>query len=449
MGGAYRHEENYQDNFGYALAREEIARRGFTTGAPAFFNNNLVYPIHYLKDGNGDQTLGWSVRPGVTQLFRNAAGSGVNRRLDQSLTSGSVNLLGAYFNEKVRTSIGVSRERWLQSASLATRADPVTNEQRFVAADNTLIPNDGIAKISAPVVPFANAWSTNQTYGGVWHARPWVSVSGAYFESSQFSDNYGLDLLGRALAPLTGEGSDVSLRFHLPRSVEASLTYFRTTQENVNSTLDATVRDELTPLLAKPFTNLVDYRDRTSDGWELTVTANPLPNWTLQASFARSEVAYTRFFPLLQQLIAEARATAQRQGLNPDSATIVTRQYLEEQDGNTGPETKSNASLVTRYSFTQGALKGVSTGVAARYQRGKPWVNLVIANVEVLPAITTPDYVLVNPFISYRRKIGRTNWTFQVNVNNITNVHSNQGNSWRWPRYTEPRQFVYTATAAF
>ena len=182
VGGAYRHEENYQDNFGYALAREEIARRGFTTGAPAFFNNNLVYPIHYLKDGNGDQTLGWSVRPGVTQLFRNAAGSGVNRRLDQSLTSGSVNLLGAYFNEKVRTSIGVSRERWLQSASLATRADPVTNEQRFVAADNTLIPNDGIAKISAPVVPFANAWSTNQTYGGVWHARPWVSVSGAYFE---------------------------------------------------------------------------------------------------------------------------------------------------------------------------------------------------------------------------------------------------------------------------
>ncbi|MFM9956134.1 MAG: TonB-dependent receptor plug domain-containing protein [Opitutaceae bacterium] len=449
VGGAYRHEENYQDNFGYALTREEIARRGFTTGAPAFFTNNMVYPVHYLKKGNGDQTLGWSVRPGITQLFRNTAGSGINRRLDQSLSSGSVNLLGAYFKEKVRTSIGVSREHWLQSASLATRADPVTNEQRFVALDNTLIANDGIAKISAPVVPFANSWSTNQTYGGVWHARPWVSVSGAYFESSQFSDNYGLDLLGRALAPLTGEGSDVSLRFHLPRKVEASLTYFRTTQENVNSTLDATVRDELTPLLAKPFTNLVDFRDRTSDGWELTVTANPLPNWTLQASFARSNIEYTRFFPLLQQLLTEARAMAQSRGLNPDSSTVLTRQYLEDQEGVTGPDTKSNASLVSRYSFTEGTLKGVSTGVAARYQRGKPWVNLVIANVEVRPAITTPDYVLVNPFVSYRRKIGRTNWTFQVNVNNLTNVNSNQGNSWRWPRYTEPRQFVYTATAAF
>ncbi|MEY2879495.1 MAG: hypothetical protein RLZZ15_1875 [Verrucomicrobiota bacterium] len=449
IGGAYRHEKYYQDNFGYALSREEIARRGFTSGAPAFFTNNMVYPIHYLKDGNSDAALGWNVRPGITQLFRNTAGSGINRRLDQSLTSGSVNLLGGYFKDKVRTSIGLSREHWLQSASLATRADGTTNEQRFVAADGTLIANDGTAKIAAPVFPFANSWSTNQTYGGVWHMVPWVSLAGAYFESSQFSDNYGLDLLGRALAPLTGEGADLSLRFHLPRRVEAAVTYFRTKQENVSSTLDASVQGELTPLLAKPFVNLIDYRDRTSDGWEVTVTANPLPNWTLQASFARSHIEYTRFFPLLEQLVTEARATAQRTGQNPDTATAITRKYLEDQEGVTGPDTKSNASLVSRYTFTQGALKGVSTGVAARYQRGKPWVSLVIANQLVRPAITTPDYVLVNPFVSYRRKIGRTNWTFQLNVNNATNVHSNQGNSWRWPRYTEPRQFVSTATAAF
>lgn len=448
VGGAYRHEDYYQDNFSYGLAPEEIARRGFT-GVAANFTNNLVYPIHYLKDGNGDETLGWNVRPGITQLFRGNAGSGINRRLDQSLTSGSCTLLGAYFNEKVRTSIGVSREHWRQSASLAVRADPITNEQRFVAADNTLIANAGTAKISAPVMPFADSWSTNQTYGGVWHVFRWVSLTGAYFESSQFSDNYGLDLLGRALAPLTGEGSDLSLRFHLPARVEAAVTYFRTKQENVSSSVDATIRDELTPLLSKPFVNLVDYRDRTSDGWEVTVTANPLPNWTLQASFARSHIEYTRFFPLLQQLLTEARATAQARSINPETATILTRQYLQDQEGVTGPDTKSNASLVSRYSFTQGPMKGLSTGVAARYQRGKPWVNLVIASVEILPAIKTPDYVLVNPFVSYRRKIAGTNWTFQVNINNLANVHSNQGNSWRWPRYTEPRQFVYTATAAF
>jgi hypothetical protein len=448
VGGAYRHEKNYQDNFGYALSRDEILRRGFT-GNASFYNNNMLYPIHYLKDGNGDQTLGFTTNPNAT-FFRNAAGSGVNRRLDQSLASGSVNLLGSYFKEKVRTSIGISREHWLQSASLPTRADPVTNEQRFVNTDGTLIANDGTRKIeSVPVFPFANNWSTNETYGGVWHVVPLFSLSGAYFESSQFSDNYGLDLQGKAFLPLTGKGTDYSIRFHLPRGVEASATYFQTKQQNVSGTIDATVQTELTPLLSKPFVNLLDYRDLTSHGWEFSATANPLPNWTLTASYAISHVEYTRFFPLLQSLLTEARATAQARGLDPDSATIMTRQFLEDQEGNTGPQTKSNASLVTRYSFTEGRLKGFSAGVAARYLKGKPWANLVIANVEVLPARNTDDYILTNPFFFYTRKIGRLNWRFQVNINNLFDVRSNQGNSYRWPRITEPRQFVYTTTVGF
>ena len=62
----------------------------------------------------------------------------------------------------------------------------------------------------------------------------------------------------------------------------------------------------------------------------------------------------------------------QSRGQNPDTATIVTRQWLEDQEGNTGPQTKANASLVTRYTLTEGRLKGVSAGVAARYLKGKP-----------------------------------------------------------------------------
>ena len=450
VGGSYRHEKNYSDNYGYALTREEIARRGFT-GAAANLPNNLLYPVHYLEQGNGDATLGWNEIPGVSALFRHTAGNGTNRRLDQSLASGSANLLGSYFKGKVRTSIGISREHWLQSASLATRADAASNnEQRFIAADGSFIPNRGTEKIEAPVFPFANEWSTNQTYGGVWHALPWVSFTGAYFESSQFSDNYGLDLLGNALQPLNGEGTDFSARFHLFKGkIEASVTYFATKQENLSSAVDATVQTELNPLLAKPFANLIDYRDRTSTGWEYQVLANVNRNWTLLAAYSRNDTEYTRFYPLLLARVAEARATAQARGLNPDDATVLTRQYLDDQDGNTAAQKRITASLTTRYSFTEGRLKGFTAGVSARYTLGKPWVNLVIANVEVLPAITTDDYILTNPFFSYRRKFGPTNWTFQVNINNVFDVRSNQGNSWRWARYTEPRQFVYTTTVSF
>ena len=53
-----------------------------------------------------------------------------------------------------------------------------------MAADGvTLIPNEGTRKVDAPVFPFADSWSTNQTYGAVWHALPWLSFTAGYFES--------------------------------------------------------------------------------------------------------------------------------------------------------------------------------------------------------------------------------------------------------------------------
>ena len=67
----------------------------------------------------------------------------------------------------------------------------------------------------------------------------------------------------------------------------------------------------------------------------------------------------------------------------------------------------------------------------------------------MLPAITTDDYVLVNPFVAYRRKIGRLNWTLQLNVNNVFNKKVDVGNGYTWTRYTEPRQYITTATVAF
>jgi hypothetical protein len=452
LGANYRHEENYQDNYGYSLTREEIARRGFTTGQAAYFNNNLVYPIHYLRDGNSDARLGWSVRPGITQLFRHNAGSGVNRRLDQSLTSGYANLLGSYFKGRVRTSLGLSRDHWLQSASRPTTADTTQfNQQTFFNADGTRIPNDGIRKLTnVPVFPFANKWTTNQTYGAVWHALPWLSLTAGYFESAQFSDNYGTDLTGGALVPLTGEGVDLTARLKLlGGKVELTVTRFETKQENLNASLVAEVRDELAPLLAVPFANLVDYRDRTSSGWEFQVVSNLTRQWTLLAGFSNNRTEFTRFFPLLERYLTEARATARARGLDPDGATTLTRDYLEDQEGAISVTKRATASLTTRYSFNEGRLKGVTAGAAARWARGRDRAGVTISGVQVLPPITTDDYVLVNPFVAYRRRQGRLNWTFQLNVNNVLDAKVDVGNGYGWARYTEPRQYVTTVTVGF
>lgn len=127
----------------------------------------------------------------------------------------------------------------------------------------------------------------------------------------------------------------------------------------------------------------------------------------------------------------------------------MTSTYLEEQEGAVSQTKRGTASLTTRYSFTEGRLKGFTAGASARYARGRDRAGVTIAGVQVLPPITTEDYVLVNPFVSYRRKAGRLNWTLQLNVNNLLDVKVDVGNSYTWARYTEPRQFVTTVTAGF
>jgi hypothetical protein len=69
--------------------------------------------------------------------------------------------------------------------------------------------------------------------------------------------------------------------------------------------------------------------------------------------------------------------------------------------------------------------------------------------VVVLPATRTDDYVLVNPFASYRCTLFGLNVSVQLNVNNVLGVHSDQGNSHTWPRFTEPRRYITSATVAF
>src|SRR5262249_46306073 len=156
---------------------------GFAAGATRFYTNNYVYPVHYLKDGNSDDALRVRTQPGVTTFFRNTPAS--NQRFDQSLTSGSFTALGSYFQDRLRTTLGISRDRWLQSATAAARTDAATNEVRFVDSAGNVVSADNV-----PLYPFATNWVTNQVYGGVLKVTPWLALTGTYQESSLFTDNF-------------------------------------------------------------------------------------------------------------------------------------------------------------------------------------------------------------------------------------------------------------------
>jgi outer membrane receptor for ferric coprogen and ferric-rhodotorulic acid len=445
-GASYRRERVYLNTFNYALAREEIVRRGLT-GAAATFPNNFVYPVHYLADGNDDQTLRLQVRPGVTDWYR---ASGNNLRFDQTLGSGSLTALNSFFKSRLHTSAGVSRDYFRQNRNRNTVTNAATGEVQFVDLAGSVIANPG--KYNIPVEPFNRTYATNQTYGGVLRLLPWLRLGAGYFESSLFTDSASVDLYNRPRLPRNGEGSEYSLRFNfLDDRINATLTRFETVAENNAVGLSAAARQELNlvlpPELDLPGTG--DYRDQTAEGYEFELQTNLTPQWTLRATYSTSRVRFTRFFPLTRSLLEAARVGARGLGLNPDEATQITTQFLSDQEGAVSAVRRETANVATRYSLDRGPLKGLAVGLSARYTLGKLRANNpgnTVGGYVLYPAGKTNDHILYNPFVTYRRKAFGRAWILQLNVNNLLNTRSNQGNSWTWPRLTEPRQYIYTAT---
>ncbi len=101
------------------------------------------------------------------------------------------------------------------------------------------------------------------------------------------------------------------------------------------------------------------------------------------------------------------------------------------------------------YTFTEGRLEGFSAGVSTRYVQGKPLTEVAMASAVVLPATDKKDWIVTNPFFSYRRKFGRLNWKLQLNINHVFGVKEEEGNHSYWVRSTDPRPYVTTATVEF
>ena len=439
----YRMEKNYRDVFAETLTREEMARQGLT-GVAAQSANNFFYRYHYLRDGNSDAALQNRVVPGVSTFTRQDQ-LGQNARFDQSLTSVSVNAIGAYFKGRLNTSVGISRDRWHQKSARLIN-DAVTGDRTFTAAAGAPV----TAGADIPVFELNRRWVTNQTYGAVWHVLTWVSLSGGYFESAQFADNNGTLLDSRPVPPQTGEGHDYGLRFRFWQDrITLALTRFSTVGENVASGVVATVRDELNPLLRTPFFNLTDLRDRTSTGTEAELFFNHGRNWTARLAYAENSVIFTRFFPLVRERLAEARATASARGLNPDAATLTTADYLRQQEEDAQATDLRTANATVRYAFTKGALNGLSLGLAARYQFLPDRVAISIGGQQVIAATKADAVYVFSPFAIYRHRFGRTTWTGQVNVNNVFDRVVQMSPGYRFTRYSDPRQIILTSTLSF
>jgi outer membrane receptor for ferric coprogen and ferric-rhodotorulic acid len=448
LSANHRAEINRIKGMQWAFTKEEIARRG-STGAAARLANNVVAPWYYFKDGNGEN-LRLPRLPGIVDYFTNSL-----EYFDQSLATAVFQHLGSFFQQRLRTSLGLSRDHWKQALNLPTQLIDVFQETHFVDAAGKPLPDDA-GKI--PTRPNADTWRTNRTAGAVFNLTPWLAVTASYQESAMFTDNVGTDLYGNARQPTSGSGSDLGLRFNLLGGrVNANLIRYDNTAENyatnISAALQSEVNDAFNTGRTTPSPDLIlgnsDSNNRTTQGWELELTANPIRNWTTRLALATTQDYRSTSVPQFRAKVEAAKrylASLGKSATEIDTALSGSDIYLEGQNDENRQPRRYRGSFVSRYDFRSGPLQGFSVGGSVRWSRGarRNPGGLFITGVLVVPERQNADECVFSPFFKYSRKFGRVNWAAQLNIDNVFNNVTNQGTTARYPRYTEPRLITLT-----
>ena len=80
---------------------------------------------------------------------------------------------------------------------------------------------------------------------------------------------------------------------------------------------------------------------------------------------------------------------------------------------------RKSINLTSRYSLTEGKLRGLSVGGSIRHYYSKDRAAVNVGGRDVLPFTKTKALTVYSPFVSYRKKMRQYSWTAQLNVNNI------------------------------
>lgn len=252
-------------------------------------------------------------------------------------------------------------------------------------------------------------------------------------------------------------------------------------------------------------------QDSKSKGTELQLTYNPIPNWTMKLTGSKSSASYANVAPQYDLWLAE-RLPKWTTSAAPEIPDFVDpnggRRYslskfwtgygyssvaqIENLDGNTSAEAyfnnvvvsqvalakalegansplerKYHASFLTNYQFTEGRLKGFSSGGSLRWESkaaigfygkvGDPKQPTVINLADVTRPIYDGGNTYADVWFAYSRKIAndKVRMKIQLNINNVNEsgrlmpIQVNfDGKPWAY-RIIDPRQYVLTTTFDF
>ena len=394
----------------------------------------LVYRRKYVDTYKSmDHT--WRLLPNQTRLF------GTGATWAKSVTdfeSRSIAAIGKYWNERIHTVVGyVDHKLDVKRQGVVTQATAGGAES--VGFNGVWTPDPTLS-------------DNNVNYGIVVDAlRNFkgmrLSLVANYSEAFRPSGQ-DFSVFGQTLSPLTGEGREAGVRIEaFEGKATLSVTFFDIGVNNTRAAVPQTARDEINSMFGAGTVAPTgigptgDTISLESKGYEVELTYNPAPNWSLTANYSHVDLRQSDVFPntrpFWERAIAENRPLVQYTNLNNLISPAVTNaSYVS-------PEREHSINLFTRYSVRHGRLKGLIVGGGLNY-RSEAYLGIVGGKYYF-----TPDFLIANFLMGYSTKIYGFDTTFTLNVNNLTDEVAYTAQRLGSAQWDRPREFRLSASVKF
>lgn len=371
----------------------------------------------------------------------------------------------------------------------------------------------------AGITQQASNGGDTSTKGIVFTPIPELGLGFFYNESDNFRPaNAGsIDIFGGEVGNESGEGKDYGLKFHLMEGkVTGSLAFFETDFQNQatngpkngpiapfhehmiyskNAIIDYYENQTPPSDLGEKYKDFGYYQhtftatqDLAAEGWELSLTANPTPNWRVMFNMSKQENVTSNVGPKMKEWATHIRTvmtdpaqsdphllTLETNLVKPDNVSYYTVDDLLDRADQRVVEFSSlegfadqrqpeeSANLSTAYDFKEGGLKGFTFGGSIR------WRSEAAIGYRQLPGgsgaldATRPYWnnstEWFGAFVKYRMKLPNDmRMSLQLNIDNLLDdetpnplvtreVNGQQGtNRWLLP---EGRSFALSAKFDF
>ena len=379
-----------------------------------------------------------------------------------------------FWKDRIALTLGLRKDK-SKVASMATGATSAVKGMNgldnFVS--NIYLADRTKGNAAYPTTVYEQIGRT-KTLGVVVHPLPWL---GFFFNESDNFNSIGsaanVDIFGQVLPPSSALGRDYGIRMELLKGkVYLNIARYTMTQENVpngffkqtfgGSFVGENVRVKLSQelffqtgkqeFLFRPWVGPGQQQiwngvgGVEEDGYEVSLTANPTPNWRITASVSEQFSASAGYGGVEQgwhdwaldfvkknypsSLDVSTRTLIGQRGvpttLREDFADIQTTidQMLSLAGRRDSRQPQYSGVLITAYDFTHGPLKGTTIGGNYRY-RGRQAIGYAFqTGSKVLFDADKPFYGPVRSpiglFAAYTFKMpGRTKCRVQVNADNI------------------------------